>query len=380
MARQFPCLLLTGPRQCGKTALLRHLFPGASYLLLDVPAHASEARRNPDRFLASSTAPMIIDEVQYAPSLFRALKVRIEADRRPGRFLLTGSQTFPLMQGVSESLAGRCAIANLHTLSWEEARPILRQGSEFEFLFQGGFPELHAGARAERDLWYPSYLATYLERDVRNVLNVGDLGDFDRFLRACALRTARMLSCADLARDIGISPHTAKKWLSVLAATGTLSLLESYHRNLGKRLVKAPKLLFSDTGLAAYLAGFASVKDVLASPLAGSFWESYVLGQLWRAYAFRGLRPPIWFWRTPAGHEVDAVIEEGGGKLSAIECKLSEHPSERDCAGIRALRSFYGKAAVPRAYVVCPTPASYELGEGITAVGVGELCAALEKR
>lgn len=375
MSRQFPAVLLTGPRQCGKTALLRKVFPHASYVTLDVPGHAAAAMTDGADFILRFKEPLIIDEVQYAPAFFRTLKILIDKDRRPGRFLLTGSQVFPLMQGVSESLAGRCGVLELQTLSWAEAGP--RSISDKDFLFLGGFPELHAGGRVERDFWYPSYLATYLERDVRNVLGIGDLGDYDRFLRACGLRTSRMLSYSDLARDVGIAPNTAKKWVSVLTATGGACLLESYHRNLGKRLIKAPKLHLCDSGLAAYLAGFQTTRDAFASPLAGGLWESFVIGQIRRCYAFRGLRPPVWYWRTPSGAEVDAVIEEGGGKLTAVECKLTEHPKAKDCAGILALRMFYGKGSVTRAFVACRTPARHEIADGVMAVGVDDLCALL---
>ena len=367
MFRQFASVLITGPRQSGKTALLKTIYPDASYVSLDDRSIAAAANTTPDSFLSDFKEPIIIDEVQYAPTLFRTLKVRIDRDRRPGRFLLTGSQVFAMMQGVSESLAGRCGILTLASLSWSEWRGNPRAKAVEDFLFSGGFPELHANPM-DRDFWYASYVATYLERDVRNILNVGDLGDFDRFLRAAAMRTSQVLSYSDLARDTGISPATAKKWLSVLVASGQIFLIESYHRNRGKRIVKSPKLVFADTGLACYLMGFKSRQDVLSSPLAGSLWETFVTGQIIRHYSFRGKKPPIWYWRTPYGQEVDLIIEEGGGKLTAIECKLSEHPSDKDCSGIRALERFYGKVMILNAFIACRTPVKFKLAPEIFAM------------
>ncbi|MBI2119831.1 MAG: ATP-binding protein [Elusimicrobia bacterium] len=364
---QFTAVLVIGPRQSGKTALLQTLYPHASYVTLDDRSVAAAANTTPEAFLSSFKEPVILDEVQYAPTLFRTLKVKIDQRRQPGRYLLTGSQIFPMMQGVSESLAGRCGILNLSSLSWSERIQSLRHGKLEDFLFLGGFPELHAG-KIEREFWYSAYVATYLERDVRNILNVGDLGDFNRLLRAAALRTSQVLSYSDLARDVGISPATAKKWLSVLVASGQIFLIESYHRNRGKRLVKSPKLVFADTGLACYLMGFKSRNDVFSSPLAGALWESFVTNQVIRHYAFQGKKPPLWYWRTPYGQEVDLIIEEGGGKLTAIECKLSEHPGAKDCAGLHALESFYGKDVIVKSYIACRTPIQFKVTPEIFAV------------
>lgn len=371
MFDQFPAVLLTGPRQSGKTSLLKTLYPESSYVTLDDRSVAAAANTTPEAFLSGFKEPVILDDVQYAPDLFRALKVRIDQHKKPGRFLLTGSQVFAMMQGVSESLAGRCGILTLSSLSWLERKSSPNIGSVEDFLFLGGFPELHAG-KVEREFWYAAYVATYLERDVRNILNVGDLGDFNRFLRAAALRTSQVLSYSDMARDVGISPATAKKWLSVLVSSGQIFLIESYHRNRGKRLVKSPKLVFADTGLACYLMGFKSKQDILSSPLAGALWETFVTNQIIRHYASQGKRSPLWYWRTPYGQEVDLIIEEGGGKLTAIECKLSEHPTTKDCAGLRALEAFYGKNSIVGSYIACRTPMKYRLEPKILAVDGSE--------
>jgi hypothetical protein len=370
MARQFPALLVTGARQVGKTSLLRHLFPGASYLALDFPGNAEAARSAPERLLMQYPEPLIIDEIQYAPSLLRHLKARIDQNRKPGRFLLTGSQAFHLMQGVSESLAGRCGVLNLHTLGRSELAAAGLLASETAAVFRGGYPELYTGTEAE--LWFPSYVATYLERDIRNVLRVVDLQEFGRFLKACALRTGQVLNYSDLARDTGIAPNTARKWLSLLQASGIVALVEPYFSNRTKRLAKAPKLIFLDTGLAAFLAGFSSEEELLSSSYAGAFWESYVFGQLTRFYAARGRSCPVSYWRTASGHEVDFLVEMAGAKLAAIECKLKEHPDPGDTAGLRKLAEAE-KGRVARKYVLCRTHSSYRLPDGSWAVNLPDL-------
>lgn len=310
---------------------------------------------------------MIIDEIQYAPSLLRHLKVRIDRDRSPGRYLLTGSQVFPLMQGVSESLAGRCAVLNLHTLSRTELLAAGHAIEETRYVFLGGYPELHIGA--DCDLWFPAYVATYLERDVRNVLRVVDLPEFNRFLRACALRTSQTVNYSDLARDTGIAPNTARKWLGLLQTSGVVTLIEPYFGNRTKRLIKAPKLAFLDTGLAAFLAGFRSERELFSSALVGAFWESHVCGQIVRQAATRGDRAPIGYWRTAGGPEVDLVIEQAGGTLIALECKGTEQPGLADAAGLRALEAAE-KRRVTQKMIVCRTQAAYTLSDSTWVVNV----------
>lgn len=368
MAKQFPAVLLTGARQTGKTSLLRHLYPGASYLPLDLPANAETARTAPDELLKAYPPPVIIDEIQYAPSLLRHLKVRIDQDRSPGRFLLTGSQVFPLMQGVSESLAGRCAVLNLHTLARAELLAAGRAIEESHYLFLGGYPELHLGV--DPDLWFPAYVATYLERDVRNVLRVADLAEFNRFLRACALRTSQMVNYSDLARDTGIAPNTARKWAGLLQTSGVVAMIEPYFGNRTKRLIKAPKLAFLDTGLAAFLAGFRSPRELASSALAGAFWETYVFGQIVRQAASRADAAPVNYWRTAGGPEVDVVIEHAGA-LTAIECKWKEHPAPGDAGGLLALEAAE-PGRVKQKMIVCRTKAAYRLPDGTWVVNTSE--------
>jgi len=370
MVDQFPAVLVTGARQAGKTSILRHLYPQISYLSLDLPANAEAANTAPEQLLNQYPEPVIIDEIQYAPSLLRHLKSRIDENRSPGRYLLTGSQVFPLMQGVSESLAGRCAILNLHTLARAELLDAGHLGEETTHIFLGGYPELHL--RAEADLWFSAYVATYLERDVRNILRVIDLQDFNRFIRACALRTSQVINYSDLARDTGIAPNTARKWTGLLQTSAIISLVEPYFGNRTKRLIKSPKLFFLDTGLAAFLSGFRSQEDLFASSLAGAFWETHVFGQIIKHAASRGNSSPVNFWRTANGPEVDLVMEQAGGTVIAIECKFKERPDNSDAAGLRALADAE-KGRIRKRVIVCRTKVTYKLSDETLIVNPLEL-------
>jgi len=361
MAGQFPAVIVTGARQTGKTSILRRMYPQASFLSLDLPANAEAALTAPEQLMEQYPEPVIIDEIQYAPSLLRHLKYRIDRNRSPGRYFLTGSQVFQLMQGVSESLAGRCAVLSLNTLSMAELLDAGLPIEETSYIFQGGYPELHVGAEAV--LWYPAYVATYLERDVRNILRVVELRDFNRFIRACALRTSQVLNYSDIARDVGIAPNTARKWLSLLQTSAVVALIEPYWGNRTKRLIKAPKLVFLDTGLAAFLAGFRSEEALFASSLAGAFWESHVFGQIVRQSASGGDASVVHYWRTANGAEVDLVIEQAGGMALAVECKWKEHPDSTDAAGLRALEAVE-KDRIKEKFIVCRTKAVYKLADG----------------
>ncbi len=375
LAGMFPACLVTGPRQTGKTSLLRHMFPDAAYLSLDLPSTAETARAAPEELLRPyEGSALIIDEVQYAPSLLRHLKVHIDKDRVPGRYLLTGSQSFPLMEGVSESLAGRCGILNLHSLSFGEACGARDGLDRTEYVARGGYPELYTGAEA--GLWYPSYVATYLERDVRNVLNVVDLQSFNRFLRACALRTAQTINYANLARDAGIAPNTARKWLSLLEASSIIVLTDPFFGNRTKRLVKSPKLHFLDTGLAAFLSGFERAEGLFSSALAGAFWESHVAGEIWRHFAFAGRRAPMHFWRTGSGAEVDLVMEHAGGTVAGIGCKLKEQPNGDDAKGLQALADASGERLVER-YLVCRLLPEKRMPDGTRVVSLDDFLSCL---
>jgi predicted AAA+ superfamily ATPase len=356
-------VVLTGARQAGKTSLVRHLYPRADYVTFDIPRDAEAARLDPAAFLQRRREPLIIDEVQYVPEIARHLKPVVDRDRHPGRFLLTGSQDLSVMQGVTESLAGRCAVLSLPTLALAEVAPDATLEQVDAFCWRGGFPELWQRPELDRDLWLGSYLATYLERDVRNVLNIGSLRDFDRFLRAAAIRVGQLVSLSELARDVGIAPNTAKSWLSVLEASRQLFLVSPYHRSAGKRLIKTPKLYFADSGLLTYLLGYPDWTAVTQHAAWGAIWENLVISEVWKQFQSRGERPPCWFWRTAQGEEIDLLIERGPGQFLAVECKVGVEPDGRSLRGFAALEKVYGAKALRRGVVACRTPAAYPLAE-----------------
>ena len=373
LRESFPVIVVHGARQVGKTWLLEHCFPGFAYVSLDSGVQAEAAATRPGEFLDRLGTPAIIDEIQYAPSLLREIKVRVDRDRGAmGRWFLTGSRSLALMASVSESLAGRAAVLPLHGLSGDEwlaaaGRDGGPRADWGEFFFRGSWPGLWAEPAPPRERWYQGYLATYIERDVRNALRIGSLRDFERFLRAAGARTAQTLNLSELGRDVGIAPSTAREWMSVLVASNLVFLLEPYHRSLGKRIAKSPKLYFPDTGLAAWLAGFGSRDALERSPQAGAFFENYVVGQWLRRRDWLEPSTSLWYWRDQSGAEVDLVVERDG-LLHPIECKRKERPDRDDCRGIRRFTDFYGKEAVGPATVACLAGERFEIDEGVLAV------------
>jgi predicted AAA+ superfamily ATPase len=357
----FPGVLIRGARQVGKTTLARWLWPDASYVSLDDPAQAAAANREPDRFLAAHAEPLILDEIQYAPALLPHLKRVMDDSRRPGRFLLIGLQTLGPMAGASELLAGRAAVFSLPPLCLDEILTSSPDTSADEVLWRSGFPELWQRLDLDRDLWLGSYMATFLERDVRQALNVGDLRDFDRLLRAAAVRVGQLVSYAELARDSGISPNTAKRWLSVLEASQQVFLLKPYPRQRTKRLIRASKLYFADTGLLCFLIGFRQPGDMQNHALWGAVWENFVVSELRKRLLARPGPAPLWFWRTAQGDEVDLLVESAPETFVAVECRAAGRVSAADLKGIGQLAAEYGPKSISHARIVCRTGQSYPL-------------------
>lgn len=371
-ARTRPAVVLTGPRQVGKTSLLRRLFPKHGFVSLDLPSEAEQAEHEPEAFLRQHPAPLIIDEAQYAPALFRHLKVAIDNERdRCGRYLLTGSQKFPLMHGVAESLAGRADIVELETLALAEIRRAQPTADLVEILVRGGFPELCANPDIDDATFFNSYLATYLERDVRSLAHVGSLRDFERFLRACALRSGNLLNKADLARDIGIAPSTANQWLSILEASGLVVLLEPWFGNRTKRIVKSPKLYVADAGLLCALLNIRSAAALRQSPSVGAVWETFVFAQLRHREQEAGRHNSLFFWRDRT-REVDFVAEIAG-QLELFEVKWTELPDAASTVNLAFVRAAEGHERIASATVVCRAPNSYPLANGCRAVPLSEL-------
>ena len=370
IAAEFPVIVLIGPRQVGKTSLLEHVFSDYAYVSLDVATNAEMAETRPDDFLARYPPPLVIDEVQYAPAFFRTIKARVDSEKRKnGLFILSGSQNFMLMEAVADSLAGRAAVIPFNSLSYEEWSPLWGERSDVrDFVFRGGFPRLwdDFDHSVSRDRWYQGYVSTYLERDIRNILNVANLRDFERFLRAAAARCSQTLNMSEMGRDVGVSATTARQWLSVLMSANLIFLLEPYHRSLGKRLAKSPKLYFTDTGLAAWLMGFQEAESLWSGPYGGALWENHVIGQWLRWRDWHAPSASLWYWRDQGGNEVDLLIELNG-RLHAIECKQAEFPGRKDTRGLKKLADFYGAETIATMSVACTAISPYELAPGITA-------------
>lgn len=377
LAAHFPVLIVTGARQTGKTTLLRRAFAQHGYVSLDLPSDSALAEGSPDAFFKNHTPPVVIDEVQYAPALFRHIKVEVDSRRHEvGRFILTGPQKFPLMKEIGDSLAGRCAWLELEGLSARELAlggvPV--RDSLAHVLARGQFPELWRDPQLPRADFYRAFLATYIERDVRQLLNVSSLRDFERFIRLCAAHNGQLLNKTELARGVGVTSKTIDQWLSVLHASNQIALLEPYFANLGKRVVKSPKLYFCDTGMLCFLLGLdeATLPD---SPQVGSIWEAFVYAELRKRIAVHAPDHQLWFYRDQRGREVDFIIQ-GGGSFSCIECKWTELPDDRDARWLgdvaSSLAAAHPRPRTVRRFIIGRPRASYPLPDGTRVVHIEE--------
>lgn len=315
-ARSFPAVVLTGPRRAGKTVLLRRLFPRASYYLLEDPDVVARFRSDPHGFLDAVKTPAILDEVQNVPEVFAYVRSRIDRQpRRAGQWLLTGSQEAPLMQGVTESMAGRAAVLHLLPFSTRETPKVT--------LLRGGYPEVVARPSGAR-LWFSSYLQTYLERDVRAVTAVKDLATFRRFLALLASRHGQVLNKTDLAAPLGVSVPTITQWLGVLETTAQILVVPPFYENLGKRLIKSPKVYFADSGLACHLLGIDSAVELARSPFQGPLFEGFIASEIVKAQVNSGGRRELYHFRDEQGLEVDFLVPRRAGAIALVECKASK--------------------------------------------------------
>jgi hypothetical protein len=333
-SRSFPAIVLTGPRRAGKTWLLRHLFPKASWLLFEDPDLVARFRHDPQGFLDGVALPAILDEVQNVPELFNFVRTRIDrAPRRVGQWFLTGSQEAGLMRNVTESMAGRAAVLQLMPMSARETAKVS--------LLRGGFPEVLARPGAA-PVWFSSYLQTYLERDVRSITAVQDLATFRRFLSLLATRHGQVLNKSDLAAPLGMSVPGISRWLDILEATLQILVVPPWFENLGKRLIKSPKVYVADSGLACHLLGIETAAELERSPFLGAIMEGFIGSEIVKAQVNAGRRRQLYYFRDQQGLEVDFVVPGTGGGVRLIEAKASHTvtpdmaaPMQRLCEAFR---------------------------------------------
>lgn len=390
----FPVIMVTGPRQVGKTTVLQNVAnTPATYVSLDSLANRNLAQTEPELFLQRFPAPVLIDEIQYAPQLFPYIKAIVDQENKPGMYWLTGSQQFHLMKNVSESLAGRVGILHLDGFSQDEkngnpmAQPFLPTmeyidtkaktsqpmniNRVYDVIWRGSYPKMHG---ASDDIWntfYESYLQTYIERDVKSFGAVGDTMAFVSFMRVLAARTGQEMNYSDIARDIGVTAPTIKSWLSVLEASGLVFLLRPYYSNVTKRIIKAPKVYFVDTGLAAFLTGWNTPETLANGAMAGSIFETYVVSEIIKSYWYNGRSPNIYYYRDNHGAEIDVLIEENG-KLYPVEIKRTTTPNVGDIKNFKVIEDVLHAQRGPGA-VVCNAQTHLPLTADVNVIPVAYL-------
>ncbi|GHT94903.1 ATPase [Alphaproteobacteria bacterium] len=389
ISRSFKAILINGPRQIGKTTLLKHATEDdRRYVTLDNPSDLLLAKNDPKGFLDIYKPPVIIDEIQYAPELFSYIKILLDNSDKTGSIWMTGSQQYNMMKNVTESLAGRVTIIDMLGFSLYEReslgakqKPFLPSPTSqnilvkkgisdtFRIIWQGSFPEAIAKDTKDRMAFYDSYVRTYLERDVRQLINVGNEISFLKFLKVVAARTGQELNIEDIARNVGIAPSTAKNWLSVLKTSGIIYLLQPYFKNITKRLTKTPKLYFLDTGLAAYLAGWTTPEALEIGISSGAFFETFVISEILKSYYHNGENPSLCFFRDEKGNEIDILIQKDGNYYP-IEIKKHATPNFKDVA---AFKIFAKLESLGYGCEICLTTEIQPLLQNANAISVWDM-------
>ncbi|MDR1942151.1 MAG: ATP-binding protein [Endomicrobium sp.] len=388
-SKSFKVALVTGPRQVGKTTLMQIASAkNRKYITLDDKEVLLQAKTDPKGFLSLYNLPIFIDEIQYAPELFSYIKMLVDGSDKRGTVWMSGSQAFDLMQGVTESLAGRVGILDMLGFSIYETqnkgklqKPFLPKKnrksiltnrtpkSTFKAIWQGSFPDVVSKNEKGRQRFYDSYIRTYIERDVRKIINISDEIAFIKFLKVSAARTGQELNLSDIAKDVDISVNTAKKWLSILRTSGLVYLLQPYFKNVTKRLVKTPKLYWTDTGLAAYLAGWTTTESLETGISAGAFFETFVISEIIKSYYNNGYNPTLYYFRDSNGNEIDLLIQQDS-KFYPIEIKKTSTPRQAD---IKAFNDFAKIEKLGYGNLICLTDKKQPLSAGATAISIWDI-------
>ena len=384
----FPAVLITGPRQVGKSTLLLNRFKNIPNVTLDNPLQLLSLRQDPVEFFKLHDSPLILDEVQRAPECFSVLKYMIDSDRRAGMYILTGSQKYALMKGVSESLAGRIGIIDMLGLSDREIyedpfdRPFLPTSDYllerrpkmapsiqnlWERIHRGSMPELYSNENMDWEQYYAAYVDTYIERDVKQLGSVGDTLAFTQFMTALASRTGELLNAASLARDVGVDSKTVKRWLSILQASNIIYLLQPFSLNINKRIIKTPKVYFTDTGLVCYLCRWLTPETLANGAMAGSVYETFIVSEILKSYYNAGKEPDLYFFRNTDGQEVDLLFYRDG-KLYPIEIKKTSSPNVKDAKHFGTLSTFFPSLEVSEGGIICNAEDLLPLGQNLKII------------
>lgn len=388
----FPAVLVTGPRQVGKSTLLEHCaLESRRAVSLDHPAVRAKAKADPELFFQAYPPPLLIDEIQYAPELFPFIKIQADRAKKSGMFWMTGSQQFSMMKNVSESLAGRVAILDMLGLSQSEIAGVANAGTfldslldktprahgksvELRGLYQtilrGSFPALYEKPATKTGVFYSSYVKTYIERDIRSLLDISQESTFLKFLSVVAARTGQTVNYSDMSRDLGLSPNTVRSWISLLESSRLVYMLRPYYSNLTSRVVKTPKLYFTDTGLCSYLTGWTSPETLEAGAMNGAMLETYVVMEIVKSFWHRGLEAPIYFYRDKEKNEIDVVIE-ADGFLHPVEIKKTANPSLKDIRHFKLLDNTKLKRG--RGAVICLASERLPLTRDVAVMNVGDI-------
>lgn len=377
LVRSFPSLAISGPRQSGKSTLLINTLKSHQYITLDDPLIRERATADPRFFLDSIAGPVIIDEIQLAPHLLSYIKMRIDENRgNKGMYVFTGSQQFPMIKNLADSLAGRVALLDLLPFSVAEKKKRLGKESVLDAFVHaaltGSYPELVMDDNIDVHTWYGSYIRTYLERDIRSIYNIGNLRDFQRFMQLLAGRCSQLLNLSEFSKDLGVSVPTVKNWLSLLEASRMIFLLPPYYNNLGKRITKSPKIYFTDIGIVCYLTGIRDKAHLLQGPMAGALFENYCMQETIKVFFNHGRQPQLYYLRTSNDLEVDLLIEVSSRTVIPVEFKISKTPSLGMGANIARFRNLFTGLDIWKGLLVTMSDQTIPLASELTAITVDD--------